>query len=87
MDEIDKEERQTGFLARKSLGLMNWLRGKSSPRAEQAGSASDSDLLEVFDVLIKTQRRLQIKDADGIDILCKEDYTRSLLERDLVNRK
>jgi hypothetical protein len=66
---------------------MNWLRGKPSQRAESAGSASDTDLIEVFDVLIKSQRRLQILGSDGIDILTKEDYTQSLLERDLVNRK
>jgi len=66
---------------------MSWLRGKPSPRAEQAGSASDIDLIEVFDVQIKSSRRLQIIDHDGIDLLAKEDYTKSLLERDLVNRK
>lgn len=66
---------------------MNWLRGKPSQRAVQAGTASDTDLIEVFDVLIRSQRRLQIIDPDGIDVLCKEDYTKSLLEKDLVNRK
>ena len=51
---------------------MNWLRGKPSQRAVQAGTASDTDLIEVFDVLIRSQRRLQIIDPDGIDVLCKE---------------
>lgn len=87
MDEIDREERKSSFLARKSFALMNWLRGKPSQRAEEAGSASDTDLIEVFDVLVKSQRRLQIIDPDGTDILTREDYVQSLLERDLVNRK
>jgi len=38
-------------------------------------------------VLIKSQRRLQILESDGIDIMTKDDYKSSLLERDLVNRK
>ncbi len=87
VDEIDREERRSSFLARKSFALMNWLRGKPSQRADLAGSASDTDLIEVFDVLIKSQRRLQILGSDGIDILTKDDYKHSLLERDLVNRK
>lgn len=87
MDEIDREERKSSFLARKSFALMNWLRGKPSQRAELAGSASDIDLIEVFDVLIKSKRRLQILEPDGTDILTKEAYVQSLLERDLVNRK
>jgi len=66
---------------------MNWLRGRRSQRAELAGAASDSDLIEVFDVLIKSPRRLQIIDPDGIDILTKENYTKLLLERDLLNKK
>jgi len=45
-------------LARKSFALMNWLRGKPTQRAVETGSASNLDLIEVFDVLIKSKRRL-----------------------------
>lgn len=87
MDEIDRDERKSSFLARKSFALMSWLRGKPSKKAELAGSVSDCDLIEVFDVLIKSQKRLQILESDGTDILNKDDYKQSLLERDLVLRK
>lgn len=86
MDEIDKEERKSSFLARKSFAFMNWLRGKSSPKAD-AGIVSEIDLIEVFDVLVKSQRRLSISNSNGTDILMLEDYKKSLMERDIVNRK
>ena len=34
----------------------------------------DEKLIEVFDVVIKTQNRLVIRDSNGEDIHCSSDY-------------
>ena len=54
VDEIDKvQAKNTNFLTRKSLSLMGWLKRKSS-KNNQVEQGQNIDLIEVFDVLIKS---------------------------------